>query len=84
MTLAILEDLIAVEDVADLAHVGPLLAWLDRHGLLDTGRVLVCAARGCGRPFVRHRLANNQRFCSETCCKRAWRQGPTSDRRRAA
>jgi hypothetical protein len=81
VSLAVLEDLIAVEDVCDLSEGAPLLRWLARHGLLDASRVVACV--GCGAPFVRHPLANNRRYCSASCCKRSWRKGPMSDRRAA-
>lgn len=81
MNLALLEDLIAIEDVADLREAGPLLGWLDANGLLDVSRLATCGE--CRMPFVRRRLANNQRYCSPRCCKSAWRRGPNSDRRAA-
>lgn len=72
MKLALLEDWIAIEDVADLAEVGPALRWLDARGLLDLSRLSKCLS--CGVPFVQAERSPNQRYCSIPCRRRFYRR----------
>lgn len=79
MNLALLEDLIAAEDVADVAEVGPLLRWLDERGLLDTSRLRAC--RWCTALFLRPAgQPGDQVYCRQRCADAArnWPGDPSA------